>query len=310
MHPAQIWKQLPIAEANEQNAAIQEEIALKPGHCLDPFDPIWHANPVGDIAEHLYWEAKSIDDFGNEFDWRDALDDISWQINLGSAEWYLSALKCWRVKLYKAWKGKFKSFKDWCENAIGCTTASINSKIRAARTISHLIACGHERLPKSPSVALELSKLDWESIDDIWRDICNKYADHEITLEKLKQELDDPRGAQPKLKQIRIPVDQWDRLSELAYQGGSSPQCLLGQILEGYLGTGQQAEPIETSAPEEEISEDDLDKTPQDPPIQTKLCKPKPKPVLIASTLSDFIETTLAFTQATAKNLSFMGSSP
>ncbi len=239
---------------------IQEDAELKPGYCLNPFEPLWLGSSPGEgIGADLYAIARKIDDDRNDFDWLSDFDEETAKIKQSLFAWYEIALKTWKIKLFKAWKGQFTSFREWCETALGCTVASINSKIRAARVLSQLIGLGFERIPASPSVALELSKVDWETLGDTWRDICDRYADHEITAEKVASVMADPLGEKPKLKQIRIPAEQWEQLRGVAAAGGLSPSRLLQKLLADYLGesdgTEAIAERISTAEPDQKNSE-------------------------------------------------------
>jgi hypothetical protein len=233
----------------------QEEIELKPGHALDPLQPLWIANaPTDGIPERLYQMAIAVDRAGNEFDWMDAIDDHISDIQDGIFAWYDLALKSWKIKLFKAWKTQFSSFREFCEQALGVTASSINAKIRAARVVSQLISLGFDRLPQSPSVAHELSKLDWQCLGDTWRDICDRLPDHLITLERVKLIIEDPFEKIRQFKNARVPVEQWDQLKELAKRQHTSPSHLLQEILAQHLGGSQNDDRISTGAEDPETS--------------------------------------------------------
>lgn len=235
---------------------IMDGQRLKPGYTLDPLKPLcyWHydereEDEDNQIIFDLWETAREIVNL-NEFDLAGDFEKHTYQINIGSFSWYVNALKAYRIKLCKAYKlcsSPFNSFKDWCEKALGCTVSAINTRIRAAWAVSFLIAQGFDRLPKSPSIAHELSKLDSKTyyvegegqfcqLFDIWCEICHKYADHEITLEKIKEMIGDPLQAKPEMKQIRIPASKYELLFKQAAAAGTTPNALLNLILENYLG--------------------------------------------------------------------------
>lgn len=235
---------------------IMDGQRLKPGYTLDPLKPLcyWHYDEREEDEDNQIifdlWEAAREIVSLNEFDLAGDFEKHTYQINIGSFSWYVNALKAYRIKLCKAYKlcsSPFNSFKDWCEKALGCTVSAINTRIRAAWAVSFLIAQGFDRLPKSPSVAHELSKLDSKTyyvegegqfcqLFDIWCEICHKYADHEITLEKIKEMIGDPLQTKPEMKQIRIPASKYELLFEQAAAAGTTPNALLNLILENYLG--------------------------------------------------------------------------
>ena len=249
----------------EPKPPIQEEQQLKPGHCLNPFHPIFGRGEFEkgeELIKSIYWKVREIESDGNEYDWIEQLADKTIEIKEDLLGWYFAALKLWRIKLGTAWREKYKSFRQFSEEAIGCTVASVNNKIRAARVISNLIGTGCFRLPLSFSIAYELSKLQLDTQERVWMDICDEYQDHEITVEKVKAYIE-TGVIPPKLKQVRIAVDIWDRLAAIAYQGGSTPTRLLNEILVHYTGS-PKTEPNNTPPLSEILMADH----PADPPVE------------------------------------------
>lgn len=247
------------------NPPQQEDCSLKPGYCLDPFRPLWQSGEPreeDELASLLYAQAFAIDKEGNKADFTEDLEYYSGLVKREVFGWYFAALRAWKLKLTKAWEKQYTSFKEFARKAVGKTSACLNNWIRAARVVSQLISLGFNRLPSSANVALELSKLDWESLGDSWRDICDRYADHEITQERVKAHLSDPLDCAPKFKQIRIPAAKWDDLRAIAAQAGISPSALLDTLLEKYLEDKQNAP--ENNNETEDTTEDTED-TPTSP---------------------------------------------
>jgi hypothetical protein len=224
----------------------QEDIELKDGFCLNPFTPLWLGVEPSDennsLAFHLYLDAKDIDREGNKADYLEDIDFFARKVQGDVFGWYKAALRAWKVKLFRGWERKYGSFKDFCEKALKKTSACINNWIRSARVLSQLISLGFCRLPSSAAVCLELSKLDTDSLGDVWSDITNDLEDHEITLEKVKNRLSDPFQEKPQLKQIRIDAEKWEQLREIAADAGLSPTKLLDQLIDGYLGANQNGD--------------------------------------------------------------------
>lgn len=249
---------------------IQEGIESRPGYCEDPLLPLWESgvDPDDEVANYLVRIAQEIDQSGSECDWIGDLQHHIQTIKQDTFAWYAIALRVWKIKLFSAYKSQYKSFQQFCENALGCSSSSMNNKIRAARVVSQLISWGFERLPKTPGICTELVKLPIESLFDTWRDILTKFSDHQITAEKVRGIIEDPMGRQPETKRIFIPAAYYERAKEQAAIANTSPQAFINSLLENYLGgnddglrtTGKDSSPCETewlcSDPQESIARD------------------------------------------------------
>lgn len=219
----------------------QDDVFLDPGFVLDPFEPLYLSGEPTEYSQEfdrLYGWWKEIDAIGGKRDFENKLDELVWEVEGSVLGWYKSALSLWKIKLTKAWEAservlgkKVSSFKEFCEKVFGRTVSSVNSWIRAARTMSLLLAANFARLPKVQSIALELSKFSDESAIDLWRDLTDRYADHEISVQKMKEHLADP--SKPKYKQVRIDLDALEILQELAADADMSPSRYLTQLVKG-----------------------------------------------------------------------------
>jgi hypothetical protein len=190
---------------------VQEEFESEtPGHCLNPFTPLWSGQRPAEelsLAGSLYYRAREIDEDGLDGDYIEQLGDIATGIKIKICSWYEIGLKAWKIKLYKAWRKEYRSFKEFCETAIGRSSGAVNAWIRSARTMSQLIAMGFERLPLSASIALELSRFDAGDLSDAWIALCHEFSDHEMTLEKIKGFLADPNQKGSQWASIKLPMD-------------------------------------------------------------------------------------------------------
>jgi predicted DNA binding CopG/RHH family protein len=218
---------------------VQEEVDLdsNPGHCLNPFTPLWSGEACleSSLASSLYYRAREIDEDGIDGDYIEGLCDIANEIRGKICSWYEVGLKAWKVKLFKAWRKEYRSFKEFCENAIGKTSGAVNSWIRAARVMSQLIARGFERLPMNPSIALELSRFDVSDLEDAWSALCEEFSDHEMTLEKVKTFLADPQKKQPQWVNTRLPVELMEKLRQRANSLGIP----ISELIEDLLGENE-----------------------------------------------------------------------
>jgi hypothetical protein len=230
---------------------IQEGIEQKPGYCEDPLSPLWQGghSPESGIAAHLYETARNIDEWGQSDDWITSfLEDVD-SLKKDLFSWYLLALRAWKIKIFKSYREHCKTFQEFCERFLGCSQASINQKIRAARVLSQLISLGFERLPRSPSICHELMALGWEDLGDTWRDICDKYEDHEITAEKVRLCISDPFGETPTRKQIRIPFRYYEKAREQAAIADMSFNDFVESLFENYLGETSHDDGLRANEP-------------------------------------------------------------
>ena len=155
---------------------IQEDWPVKPGHCLNPFEPLFDSDtPENDLARSLYDTALYIEKAYGIGELMGELPELILGIKEKMSSWYEIGLISWKIKLCKAWRKRYTSFKQFCENAIGKTSSAVNNWIRAARVMSQLISAGCDRLPINPSIAIELSKFGETDLLEAWRDVCETY---------------------------------------------------------------------------------------------------------------------------------------
>lgn len=232
-----------VAAYRTKNTSTQPKQSgafLDSGTTLDPFEPLYLSGEpeYSPESSRLYQWFQELDQVGGKKDFEDKLDQLVFGIEGTIFGWYKAALCLWKIKLTKAWEAsgrvlgeKVDSFREFCEKNLGKTVSSVNSWIRAARSVSLLIASGFPRLPKAVSIALELSKFSDDIAIDLWRDLIEKYPDHEISLQKMKEHLADP--SQPKYKQYRLPIDAVEILVEAAAEANMSPSNYLTQLVKG-----------------------------------------------------------------------------
>lgn len=237
---------------------IQEDWPVKPGHCLNPFEPLFGSDiPESELGRSLYDMAISIEEAYGLGELIDELPDLVLGIKRNLTSWYEIGLISWKIKLCKGWRKRYTSFKQFCENAIGKTSSAVNNWIRSARVMSHLISAGCDRLPMNASIALELSKFGETDLLEAWRDICAHYADHELTLDKVKAHLEDPFQKLPNSKKINIPLESWEKLREKAAEAGMSPSKLLEELIDSLLP--DEDDPSRDTVPPDEPDEDEPD---------------------------------------------------
>jgi hypothetical protein len=232
---------------------IQEDWPVTPGHCLNPFEPLFGSDtPESDLGRSLYDLAISIEESYGLGELMDDLPDLILGIKKNLTSWYEIGLISWKIKLCKAWRKRYTSFKQFCENAIGKTSSAVNNWIRAARVMSQLISAGCDRLPMNPSIALELSKFSESDLLESWRSICDTYQDHELTLDKVKAHLENPYQRMPNSKKINISLDAWEKLRKKADESGISPSKLLEKLIDSFGLLEELEELIDSLLPDED----------------------------------------------------------
>ena len=123
--------------------------------------------------------------------------------------------------------------------------------------MSHLISAGCDRLPMNASIAIELSKFGETDLLEAWGDICAHYADHELTLDKVKAHLENPYQKLPNSKKVNIPIELWEKLREKAADAGMSPSKLLEELIDSLLP--DEDDPRRDTVPPDEPDEDEPD---------------------------------------------------
>lgn len=225
------------------NALTQEGFEMKPGYCLNPFDPLFSCEePEGDTAMDLYYFAHNLDAEGAKGDFQHNLEHWSREIRRNSMSWFKTALIAWKVKLMRAREPLYSSHREWCEVALGKSAATINNYIRAARAVSILIAAGFTSLPQLCAVALELSKLSEDRMIETWREVCDRYPEHQINLEKIRMTLGDPMGEKPKTKGARLSMDRADFIQAKAAEAGISFSLMLDRMIDSFMVEGEKPE--------------------------------------------------------------------
>jgi hypothetical protein len=236
---------------------IQEDFPVKPGHCLNPFEPLFGSEtPQNDLARSLYDLAIEIEQTYGLGELIEELPELVLGIKKNITSWYEIGLFTYKIKLCKAWRKRYGSFKEFCERAIGKTSSAVNNWIRAARVMSQLISAGCERLPMNPSIALELSKFGEADLIEAWRSIYQTFPDHEITLDKVKAHLENPNQTLPSSKKINIPLELWEKLREKAAEAGISPSKLLEELIDSLLPDDED-DSKDTVPPDDDDDEDD-----------------------------------------------------
>jgi hypothetical protein len=161
-----------------------------------------------------------------------------------------------KVQYLKLWKQKFRSFKEYCESALGKTLSYAKRIMEAARVCEQLILGGFEILPVCEAQARPLVK--FASIDptghselaEKWQQVLDA-SGGKITAELVKAVVD---GESVKAGGVKMQVDRdiYDALEAKAKMAGLTPQQLLKKLVEGHIPDELEPAVDTESQPEEE----------------------------------------------------------
>lgn len=218
---------------------MQQEILIEPSA----------TESILEFVENLNFQSPYLD-----------LKEITEHIREGFLGYVKAGICLEKVQYLKLWKQKFRSFKEYCESALGKTLSYAKRIIEAARVTEQLILGGFQILPVCEAQARPLVK--FMSVDraghselaEKWQQVLDA-SGGKITAELVKAVVD---GEATKLetKSIRIERDIYDALEAKAKMAGLSPQQLLKKLVEGHIP--DELEPaVDTESIDE--SESDID---------------------------------------------------
>ena len=211
-----------------------------------PPDPHYHPLPPS-VEDLLTYEYELCDE-GQYLTYEWAIREIKEHL----LNWVRVGLVAEKVRYYKLWKGRFSSWQEHCEKAIGKAKWQISKLIRAARAVIYLAEAGFETLPNCEAQASKLLKTAPQETDLIesWRRVLEEVPKHLISANAIGRVF----GEEPKKKRMNINSDLYQRLKERARELGISVE----QLIEEWLDEEEIIEPETVSEfSSEESSEED-----------------------------------------------------
>lgn len=161
--------------------------------------------------------------------------DYDWahnEIVQHSMNWVRVGLVAHRMQYLKLWKGKFQSFADYCDRALGKDVWKIKDLIKAAEIVITLARAGFKILPSCQSQAMKLhqccKKLEEDFAQgwiDAWLKVTETLAPKFITANSICEIL----GFAMTKTRITLPNDLRNRLAEEATERGLSIGDMLAQ---------------------------------------------------------------------------------
>ena len=191
--------------------------------------------PYRSILEECYYIAED----GKFSD----LARITHSIKLNRLSYLNLGVQLYQVKFYKLYRGAYKSFKDYCEQAIKYPIWRANQVIEVARVAIELIRYGFKIIPANEAQARPLIKLNSEQLIETWEQVLAIYPAHKITAARIKQIV---RGGQNQRKgTLKLPIKVLEEIEYKALESGISPVELVTKMIHGELVISEDGE-IET----------------------------------------------------------------
>jgi hypothetical protein len=217
--------------------------------------------PYRSILEECYYIAED----GKFSD----LARITHSIKLNRLSYLKLGVQLYQVKFYKLYRGAYKSFKNYCEQAIKYPIWRANQVIEAARVAIELIRFGFKTIPANEAQARPLIQLNSEQLIEKWEQVLAIYPAHKITATRITQVV---RGEEYKRKgTLKLPIKLLEEIEYKALENGISPVELVTKMIHGELIISESGEietqlednPNQVETPPAEVMrrwEEDLDK--------------------------------------------------
>jgi hypothetical protein len=143
---------------------------------------------------------------------------------------------------------QFSDFKDFCKRKVNLSRWQVVNAIKSANVAIRLVFLGFSELPRNASQALAMADLSLERLGEVWGNLTQNLAHHQITTDVIKREISpDPV---PLASTIRIPTALLDRLREQARDVGLTLNQYLEQLADGQSPDGSRE--VETEPPTEQ----------------------------------------------------------
>ena len=207
-------------------------------------------------------------------------DYAAQRLVLKLSSWVRAGVIAHVIKLKRLYQQEnIKSFKQFCQQVMGRSAASINRQIEAAYVVVALAQAGYEHLPQNEYQARPLVQFakvnstpdgyysceDNDLLREKWGEVLEKYQPHELSAAKIA-EVVDPEFVPLKKPGVRIGSNLQERLIRESSSEGLTPHQLIEQLLDKRDAEKEQAESSKTDADENDyIYPDDLEASPIEP---------------------------------------------
>ena len=229
---------------------------------------------LGDVASNFHFAGPLLDfeeEIQNQSPFHD-LDYLTGEIKRGFLDYVRQGIMLDAIRKLRLYKDKFKTFKSYCEQALGRQYFYCTQIIKSAGICLRLIKAGFEILPSCVAQVVPLFK---HAVTDQygdcplhqkWQEVLDVIPKERITAVTIAETVDNNPNL--RLKQIRIKTDTYALLTKKAAAAGLSISEFLGRLVDEY--NPRNLEPPAEHTPEQEEILDQLDAEFQKPtPEQT-----------------------------------------
>jgi hypothetical protein len=150
------------------------------------------------------------------------LDALIFEIKYNTLSFVRTGLAAFKVKTLKLYKKQYRSFKEFCNQALGVTHWQINRVIQASRTVLELIHNGFEILPKNEAQCRELSNYVGSELVRVWGEITAQIPPHQITARTIREYLHSEEEIESETATIQLPKKLYAKIFGLAVDAGMS----------------------------------------------------------------------------------------
>ena len=197
--------------------------SLPEGYLLDPFENLYTNSDEVEISEdpairELNEYALNMSEkIAGDFD----MDYIKFEFRYNSLSFIRNGLLAFKIKSLRLYKKTHRNFKTYCKDVLGKSYSKIRRLINSARVAIELIYAGFDILPENPSQCQHLERFKGNELIEKWQDIVENLGDN-LTAKKIEDFLDPPTAAEELNTTVKLPVNLYKMLLELALNRDTS----------------------------------------------------------------------------------------
>ncbi|MEG4211239.1 hypothetical protein [Microcoleus sp. S13_B4] len=213
---------------------------------------------LGDVASNFHFAGPLLDfeeEIQNQSPFHD-LDYLTGEIKRGFLDYVRQGIMLDAIRKLRLYKDKFKTFKSYCEQALGRQYFYCTQIIKAASICLRLIKAGFEILPSCVAQVVPLFKHAITDqygdcrLQEKWQEVVDVIPKERITAVTIAETVDNNPNL--RLKQIRIKTDTYALLTKKAAAAGLSISEFLARLV-GEYNPRNLEQPAEHTPEQEEI---------------------------------------------------------
>ena len=229
---------------------------------------------VGDVAFNFHFAGPLLDfeeEIQNQSPFHD-LEYLTGEIKRGFLDYVRQGIMLDAIRRLRLYKDQFKTFKNYCEQALGRQYFYCTQIIKAAGICLRLIKAGFEILPSCVAQVVPLFKHAVTDqygdcpLEEKWQEVVDVVPKEKITAVTISETVDN--NPELRLKQIKIKTDTYALLSKKAAAAGMSISELLARLVDEY--NPRNVEEAAEHTPEQEEILDQLDEEFKKPATEEK----------------------------------------